>query len=70
MKYPKICTHCISLLKNCKTTKNADYYMLSNEMYIVVEDYHTANIIEQMENHQHATFTLYNILLEKENEEA
>lgn len=70
MYYSKVCNHCISLLQNCKTTKKCDYYMLSEQMYVVTKDSRIANIIEQIENHQHATFELYNILSELNEEEA
>lgn len=70
MNYSKVCNHCISLLQNCKTTKKCDYYMLSGHMYIVTKDSRIANIVEQLENHQQATFDLYNILCELNDKEA
>lgn len=70
MSYLRNCTHCISLLKNCKKTKDAKFSVVDGIVLIEVEKKSIANIIEQLENHQLASFTLYNILLEKENEEA
>lgn len=64
MKFSKICNHCISLLKNCKTTKDCRYYMENGNMYIETDNVEVANIIEHIENAQLTTFTLYNILLE------
>lgn len=63
MNYPTRCTHCISLLKNCKSFQNAHFYMNMNEVYIDVEDYTLAEIIAAIQAHQEETLKLYNNLV-------
>lgn len=63
MNYPTRCTHCISLLKNCKAFQNAHFYINMNEVYIDVDDYTLAIIIGTIQALQEETFKQYNNLV-------
>lgn len=70
MSYEVRCTHCVSLLKNCKAFEKSHYYSLNNEMYIEVEDFVYSEIISAIQAHQEETYKLYNNLLNITEEEA
>ena len=63
MSYPVRCTHCISLLKNCKAYRKAHYYTINEDVFIDVQTLKEANTIAQLEGHQEATFKLYNQII-------
>lgn len=65
MNYPTRCTHCISLLKNCTSLKNAHYYMIDCEVYIDVEERDIADLITKIEWYQESTSWYYNRLIER-----
>ena len=64
MNYPTRCTHCISLLKNCTTTKGLHYYMLQGEMYVDLPTPSIQTLVTLLEHHQEETFFYYNQLLQ------
>lgn len=70
MNYPTRCTHCISLLKNCKAFQNAHFYMNMNEVYIDVEDYILAENIAILQALQEETFKQYNNIVNQTEKEA
>lgn len=70
MSNPTRCTHCVSLLKNCKAFEKSHYYSLDNEMYIDVEDYTYSEIIAAIQEHQEETYKLYNNLIKLTEKEA
>lgn len=63
MKHLAKCTHCASLLKNISKYRNKHFYIQDEDMIIYVDTREEANLIEQMEGHQEATFKIYNELL-------
>lgn len=63
MKYVAKCTHCASLLKNISKYQNKYIYNQDENMIIYVDTREEANLIEQIEGHQEATFKIYNELL-------
>ena len=70
MNYPTRCTHCISLLKNCKAFQNAHFYMNMNEVYIDVEDYTLATMIAHLNGYQEGTYKTYKQILNYIDKEA
>lgn len=63
MKYRAKCTWCAPLLYNCDKYVNAYYPRDKYDTYIEVNTEEEANLIEQLNGHQEATFKIYNELL-------
>lgn len=63
MSYLAKCTHCASLLKNISKYTNKHFYNQDENILIYVDTREEANLIEQMDGHQEATFKIYNELL-------
>ena len=64
MIYRTKCTHSISLLKNCKLTKDCKYTYRNGEVYVQVKNYEVYSLCHKIEYYQDLTFKYYNELLE------
>lgn len=63
MNYKVKCTHCIHLLKNCRTFENAKFETEGNEVYVDVEGYTLAQYVYDLNAHQERSYKIYQSIM-------
>lgn len=63
MKYRAKCTYCAPLLKNTTKLKKAHYYKEDDNIYIEVNNFKLANLIERLNYSQERTYEIYQQIL-------